>query len=266
MVLPERLTSSTRSLPARLWDASRRIACWATHRSMPWIRPKRSAVARKAAGATSPPSSPRILISSSYWVTSLLEQVQDRLGSRGRRGPARSPCGSRSDQTRCGSISRRGPWGRTRRPGCGPASLALYMASSAWAISSEPVIRSLGERGDADADRHPDGSGARSRSGCSAISSQQSSATCWAFSASAPCRSIAELVAAQPREHVRLAQAAARAARRCRLSSSSPARWPSVSFTYLKLSRSDDQHRAAASRSGPRRRCACRAPARSGAG
>jgi hypothetical protein len=68
IVLPERFTSSVSSRPCLVAEAISRIACWVTQRSTPPISPKRSAVARKAAGSTISPCSPRIRSSSSCCV------------------------------------------------------------------------------------------------------------------------------------------------------------------------------------------------------
>ena len=131
IVLPERLTSRISFLPLSFWAAIRRTACWVTQRSTAPIRPKRSAVARKAPGGTSWPFSPRIRSSSSYWVTSSVSRFWIGWQTRTNR-PRSVAWRTRSVHIRFESSSSRSSavYSTTRSL---PFSLASYMATSASA-------------------------------------------------------------------------------------------------------------------------------------
>ena len=238
---PERLTSRRTSRPARACSASSSIARATTQRSIAWIRPKRSAggeerarrdqlavrgraSAAAARTATTSPvrrSSDRLRVEHEAVV---LERAADAVGP-ARAAPARAACASLepydADAVAAGLLGLvHGQVGRERsapRPRVAPVA---KQRDADAGRSRAPPARRAGERA---RPRPP-----RSRSlgdlralGLVDLREQHR-----------------ELVAAEPRDDVGLAQARRRAARRRCASSSSPAAWPSVSLTYLKLSRS----------------------------
>ena len=109
--LPETLTSRRTSCSASRW-----IALRATHWSISWIRPKRSAVSMNAAGMTISPSSPIMRSSSSYWV---IESVaSSRIGWQYR--------------TKRSSSSARRIWSAQLRRTCMPETYSPPSAVATW--------------------------------------------------------------------------------------------------------------------------------------
>ena len=143
---PERFTSSRTSWPWRSRSSIRRIARATTQRSIDWTRPKRSATPRKAPGGISSPSSPFIRRSSSCCEISPV--AMSRIGC------ACSTNRSSSSAWWMRSIQvereRRSAWpsesGLKVTTRSRPASLASYMARSAAASTSSPLVRSFPNR------------------------------------------------------------------------------------------------------------------------
>ena len=140
--VPDRLSSSTSSLPAAWRARASSMALRSTQRSMAWICPKRSATGRKAPGRMGLPSTSTMRMSSSE--RSHRPVARLRMGCSHRVKPSLS----RASRMRSDHVIRARIWvgwarlestidSRSR-----PVSLASYMALSASASSSAPVASS----------------------------------------------------------------------------------------------------------------------------
>ena len=206
-----------------------RSRCRTTQRSIAWIMPKRSATPRNAPGGISSPSVARACAaSSSYWETSLGARGRGSAGSRASSRRSRAPARIRSAQSSAGSTRL-----AARRPGCRrprrsrPASLASYIARSASAsISSASASAPGSNMRDADAGRHAASAGRRPMARARRSASSRSLGDRRGLVAVGLRQQHGELVAAEARQHVGLAQAAAAAAPATARSSSSPGAWP----------------------------------------